>query len=151
MKIRRCRPEDLRPLEWDGEFTHDRAIIAQTFARTREDRSVMLVAEVRAQLVGQVWLDLARPDTAYLWALRVRESWRGRRLGSQLLAAAERLAAAHGYAAIELDVERANHHASHIYVRRGYVVTRRDDLGHVRMRKRLTTVPSDRYRRTTRR
>ncbi len=144
MKIRRCRPEDLRPLEWDGEFTHDRAIIAQTFARTREERGVMLVAEVRAQLVGQVWIDLARPDAAYLWALRVRESWRGRGLGSQLLAAAEQLAAAHGYAAIELDVEVANHHARHIYVRREYVVVRCDDTGRVRMRKRLTTTRSER-------
>ncbi len=144
MKIRRCRPEDLRPLEWEGEFAHDRAIIAQTFARTREQRGIMLVAEVRAQLVGQVWVDLARPDAAYLWALRVREAWRGQGLGSQLLAAAERLAATHGYTAIELDVEVSNHHARHIYVRRGYVVVRGDDAGHLRMRKRLAPAPSGR-------
>lgn len=97
----------------------------------------MLVAEVSAHLVGQVWLDLARSDAAYLWALRVRERWRGRGVGSQLLAAAEQLATTRGFAAIDLDVDGANRHARRIYERRGYRVVHRDTTGRVRMRKPL--------------
>lgn len=143
MRIRRCQSHDLRSLEWGGEYTHDRAIIAQTFARTLADASVMLVAEVDSHLVGQVWLDLAREDAAYLWALRVRARWRGRGVGSQLLETAEQLALDRDFAAIELDVERTNHRARRLYTRRGYLVVRAaGQTGHVRMCKPLAAVRS---------
>ena len=135
MRIRPCCADDLEGLEWDGEYAHDRAAIRDTFARMLAQDMVMLVAEDCALLVGQVWLDLARvPDATYLWALRVREPWRGRGIASRLVTAVEHASRARGFTAIDLDLAAPSSAVRAFYERRGYVAV---DSDPIRLRKRL--------------
>ncbi len=123
MIIRHCGRADLDALEWDGAYTHDREIIGYAFVRSLERSVVMLVAEIDRELVGQVWIDLMRvPESAYVWALRVKPAWRGRGIGEALVRAAERAALAAGLGMVELDLEPHNRRARRFYERLGYAL-----------------------------
>lgn len=138
-RIRACRPDELGLLEWEGEFSHDRHIIRDTFTRTQQRTMQMLVAELDDEIVGQVWIDLVRcSDATYVWALRVRAPWRRRGIAGQLVAAAERTSALHGFAIVEVDVEPANQLARSFYERRGYtLIGGEPSTDMLKLRKRL--------------
>lgn len=139
MRIRLCRSHDLELLEWNGEYRHDRDIIQDTFVRTQRQTMLMLLAELRRDIVGQVWLDLRRcADAVYIWALRVRGPWRGRGIATRLLDAAERKSHVHGFDVAEVDVEPGNEAALSLYEQRGYVRWGLDPLTRlVKLRKQL--------------
>jgi ribosomal protein S18 acetylase RimI-like enzyme len=139
MRIRSCRARDLSLLEWNGEYRHDRHIIEDAFARTRRRTMLMLLAELRRNIVGQVWLDFVRcVDAVYIWALRVRGPWRGRGIATQLLDAAERKSRVYGFDVAEVDVEPSNAAAFSLYEQRGYVPCGLDPSSHlVKLRKPL--------------
>ncbi len=127
-RIRRCRQDDLRKLEWDGLFTHHREIIERTWRQHRTGRQVMLVAEAGGAPVAQVWIDLARARsrrTAIIWALRVHPALQGRGIGTRVLREAETVIRRRGFAAAELVVENGNEHAQRLYKRLGYREARR--------------------------
>lgn len=124
IRIRRCRRRDLAALEWDGLFTHHRAIIERTYREQRAGRQLMLVADVDGVPRAQAWIDLraARDRTAgVIWALRIHPSIQQRGLGARLLQAAEAELRARGFRAAELAVEPANARARRLYARAGYV------------------------------
>ena len=76
--------------------------------------------------------------------MRVKSAWRGGGIGSRLLAAAEQLAIARGFAAIDLEVEATNQRARALYDRRGYAVIGSYHGGtRIQMRKRLYADLSD--------
>ena len=139
MVIRNCRVEDLGALEWNGEYSHDRRIIHETFTRTLQREMAMLVADEAGELVGQAWIDFTScAPASYVWAFRVRAPWRGRGIASHLLAAAEHTSALHGFATVEVDVELANELALAFYEHRGYARIAWDPvLQRVRLRKLL--------------
>jgi GNAT superfamily N-acetyltransferase len=119
--VRRCRRPDLPLLEWDGEFTPARALFAQLFALARRGAIVMLVAGCAREHLGQIWIDLARtPPGALLWALRVKPTWRGRGVGTQLIMVAEQVAASLARPWAEIEVEPGNLRARALYERLGY-------------------------------
>ena len=119
--IRRCEPADLAALAWAPELDAERGVIAWAFDQSLAGAMVMLVAAAGGAVVGQVWVDLARkPGVGVLWALRVREAWRGRGIGRRLVAAGEAAAAAAGARQTELAVEPANTRARALYERLGY-------------------------------
>jgi ribosomal protein S18 acetylase RimI-like enzyme len=139
--IRPCEPGDLRELEWDGEYTHDRPIIDATYARTRDGSMEMLLADLGGAVIGQIWVDLARERAAAkLWALRVKPPWRGRGIGRRLLAAAERVAGRRGFAEVEIEVEPGNPDARRLYEAVGYELARFDEAsGFFVLRKRVAS------------
>lgn len=119
--IRRCRRSDLALLEWDGEFARARALFARLFAFAHRRGIVMLVASRGRDHLGQIWVDLARnPPGALLWALRVKPGWRGRGVGTQLITAAEQVAARLAHPWAEIEVEPGNLRARALYERLGY-------------------------------
>lgn len=123
--IRPCRRADLEPLEWFGAFRSHRAFVAAQFERHLRGDNVMLVAEHKRFPVGQVWIDLARKPAeraAVVWALRVFEPFQGLGIGTHLLAAAERRAAAAGRAVSEIGVEKHLASVRRLYERLGYRV-----------------------------
>ena len=118
--IRRCRRGDLRAHAW-GPYRDALPMIARVFELAERGTMVMLVATTGNRHVGQSWLDLARYRTgAVLWALRVKPAWRGRGIGTRLIAAAEQTARRAGRAWLEIEVELGNTRARELYERLGY-------------------------------
>src|SRR5690606_20085317 len=112
--IRPVAAVDLPTLEWEGEYVHFRRVYAQVFLRCQTGKSLMWLAEQADQpALGQVFVQLASeadPSAAdgrwraYIHAFRVRPAWRGRGLGSQLLAHAEADLLQRGYGQVCLQV-----------------------------------------------
>lgn len=121
--IRLCDEDDLPKLEWFGQFTEHRNIIRRAYERQQRGENVMLVADVRGEPVGQVWIDLVqkrREATGMLWAVRVFPWLRNLGIGTRLITAAEGLLRHLGYTRAELGVERDNAGGRRFYERLGY-------------------------------
>jgi ribosomal protein S18 acetylase RimI-like enzyme len=142
--LSRCVAARLDALEWDGELRHDRPIIDATYARMQDGNALMLVAGVDDVLVGQIWIDFAPGRHASkLWALRVKAPWRRQRIGTRLIAAAERASEERGFRAVEIEVEPHNAAARQLYERIGYEYARDDAAtGLIVMEKRLLAGPA---------
>jgi ribosomal protein S18 acetylase RimI-like enzyme len=154
VRFRLCREDDLPALEWMGLHGRDRDIIEETFAEQERGEALMLVGDAGGFPVAQAWVDIARrgsPERPHLWAVRVFPPLQGAGLGSELLAEAERRAAALGAEEVELSVECGNEAARRLYRRLGYrPVARPERLeavlaeageGQQVMRKRLPAEP----------
>ena len=124
----RLRPggeADLAPLEWWGWFAAHREIVRDAFDACRDGGGFFLVAEAQGFPIGQAWVDLRqrRSDScAILWALRVLPGFQGRGIGTRLITASERRAAASGFAVAEISVERSNPRARRLYESLGYAL-----------------------------
>jgi ribosomal protein S18 acetylase RimI-like enzyme len=121
--VRRCTQGDLLPLEWDGMFTPHREILCETYQRQLKGEVEMLVGELEQRPIAQAWVDLTKrrdERVGVIWALRVHPRWQGQGFGAQVLAQAESLLRARGFAQSELGVERNNPRARKLYERLGY-------------------------------
>lgn len=121
--LRLAVEDDLPVLEWYGQFTHHREVIATAFRMQREGTGAMLLADVNGFPAGQVWIDFARKrhaGIATLWAVRVFDPFQGLSLGTRLMRAAERLVVERGMPDAELGVDRDNAGVIRFYERLGY-------------------------------
>jgi ribosomal protein S18 acetylase RimI-like enzyme len=96
-----------------------------SFLAVAEGRQVILLADVAGVSVGAVTVNLPSRWAPTLFAghisdLLVTPPWRGRGIGSALLAAAESAVAGRGLRDVTLDVESSNAVALHLYLSRGY-------------------------------
>jgi ribosomal protein S18 acetylase RimI-like enzyme len=124
-RIRICRSDDLRALEWGGLFTHHREIIERTYEEQLAGAQLMLVAECHHALVAQVWIDLRSGGVraaGVIWALRVHPDSQRQGLGRRLMQSAEAAICDRGLMVAELHVETTNTAARTFYERLGYVV-----------------------------
>lgn len=129
--IRPVVQDDLRAMEWDGEYQHFRRVYADAYQRMLRGLSVLWVAELPGvAMVGQVFIQLIcdRPELAdgveraYLYSFRVRSSHRNRGLGTLMMNVVEGDLRARGFHYVTLNVARDNPRAQQLYVRRGYRV-----------------------------
>lgn len=70
-------------------------------------------------------------DSVTLSKLYLLEGYRGRGLGSKVMGYVESTAEKEGFRSVHLDMNGRNTGAIALYSRRGYVETRREDLGYV--------------------
>ncbi len=128
---------DLPALEWEGEYLRYRAVYRAALEAAERGERALLVAEVDAQVVGQIFIHFVCPwpipgslaPAGYLYAFRVRPPHRGRGIGRALLQEAENLLGASGAACAVIAVARDNPEARRLYERRGYSWLA-DDPGH---------------------
>jgi GNAT superfamily N-acetyltransferase len=71
---------------------------------------------------------LEEPNSYYLCSMAVRPEYRGRGLGSRFLAHADDEARRRAFSKLSLCVFEANHGATRLYARHGYVETRREPV-----------------------
>lgn len=132
--IRQAQETDLPAIEWEGAYREYRNVYADVFRRVECGLAVMWVAELAEWgLVGQVFVQFTSQDRntadgrrrAYVHSFRVRPAWRGRGLGTRLMAVAEADLQARGFREVTLNVARDNQGALQLYQRLGYEVVRK--------------------------
>jgi ribosomal protein S18 acetylase RimI-like enzyme len=125
-RIRPATEGDLAALEWEGEFRRFRRLYRAAFEDSRRGERALLVAEVGRRVVGQIFVQfegtlVGDPDTTgYLYAFRVRPSYRNQGIGSALVSEAERLLLAEGLTRAVIAVGKTNEPALRLYQRLGY-------------------------------
>lgn len=146
--IRPATEADLPALEWDGEYRHFRRVYRAALNEARQDRRMVLVAEVGGDVVGQLFVQLenvqldpgGRRPTGYLYALRVRPSFRNQGIGTALVARAEGDLRTRKFVRAAIAVAKDNGGALRLYHRLGYEMFGEDpgnwsyidDEGHLR-------------------
>jgi len=131
--IRHMNREDLRPLEWDGEYTHFRRQFQSVYRDYENGVAIPWVAVLAdsGAMLGQVFVLLEsrfRPELAdgdkraYLFSIRVKGAYRRQGIGGRLMDVAEDDLKARGYNKATLNVARDNPEAQRFYDRRGYQV-----------------------------
>jgi ribosomal protein S18 acetylase RimI-like enzyme len=128
LTIRHLVKGDLIGLEWEGEYSHFRRLYAQAYARARQKRSILWVAEFGgSSLIGQIFVSLisSRKKPAhrgYIYSFRVRSSCRNLGIGTMLLKVAENDLAERDIKVATLNVAQDNEGARRLYTRFGYRV-----------------------------
>jgi ribosomal protein S18 acetylase RimI-like enzyme len=129
--VRHAEHMDLPALEWEGEFKHFRHVFAEAYRLKELGDVIMWVTELTDfGLIGQLFIQLYGPHQiqenvnkyAYIYGFRVRPSYRGRGIGSQMLETAESDLVQRGFEKVALNVARDNESARRLYERRGYRV-----------------------------
>jgi ribosomal protein S18 acetylase RimI-like enzyme len=129
LEIRAVRADDLPKLEWLGSLAHWRDVNRRTFNDHQAGLRLMFVADLRDYPIGQVVIDVASHEYAYLYALRVMEPFQSFGVGTQLIKVAEATARVHGFRQIHLAVEKKNTSARRLYERVGFeIFTQRVDV-----------------------
>ena len=126
--IREARAEDLEAMEWEGEYRRYRVVYQRAYAEMLRGRRVLLVAELQGQVIGQIFVQVDSTLTggggraAYLYALRVRPTYRNRGIGTELVREAESLLRQRGFGRALISVAKDNDAARRLYERLGYEV-----------------------------
>lgn len=158
MRIRRARVPDLSAIvAQEALFPSDRMSRASARRFLASPRASVLIAESPDQNVLGNLILLKRADSrkARIYSVVVAPEARGRGIGAQLVAAAERVARSSGREAISLEVRADNAAARAMYEKLGYVVERElpdyydDGAEGLRLIKRLRSPPADRSLRNT--
>jgi ribosomal protein S18 acetylase RimI-like enzyme len=126
--IREAREQDLPEMEWEGRYQHFRRLYRHALSEAKRGRRVLLVAEVKDQIVGQVFVQLtsSRAELAdgshsgYLYSFRVRPEFRNQGIGTQLLLEAEATLRGQGFERAVIAVARDNSRALRLYESKGY-------------------------------
>ena len=141
INIRILAKQDLRELEWEGEYTHFRRVYVDAYDRAISGKSVLWIAEINKPLpsvglqpssgiVGQLFVQLIcdRPELAdgsqkgYIYGFRVRPTYRSGGLGTRMLTVAEADLQRRGFHIATLNVAQVNNNARRLYERMGYKV-----------------------------
>jgi ribosomal protein S18 acetylase RimI-like enzyme len=132
--IREAKLSDLSALEWDGEYTHFRNIYRRALREAEQGHRILLVAELKGKLIGQIFIhlshdgcDYGRQSSAHLYSFRVRNMYRNHGVGTNLLAEAEGVLCKRGYTRATISVAKDNQRARRMYERNGYSICGEDE------------------------
>ena len=134
--IRPLRQAELPALEWEGAYTHFRRLYNLAYQRSIKGNAVLWVAKLPGeQLLGQLFVLLYSEgdsrvadgrEQAFIHSFRVRPEYRGRGLGSRMLANAESDLLRRSFQKVSLNVAIENGAAIRLYERAGYQRKRRE-------------------------
>jgi ribosomal protein S18 acetylase RimI-like enzyme len=131
VNIRQLCKADLPALEWGGEFSRYREVYLTEFERSQIGSSVLWVAEKPGDgIIGQVFVQLTAErqeladgySRAYMYAFRIRSSFRGAGLGTKMIRVVEDDLVRRKFCWITLNVGKTNYSARRLYIRLGYSV-----------------------------
>jgi ribosomal protein S18 acetylase RimI-like enzyme len=135
--LRLAREDDLRKLEWDGQYSQFRHSIEDAYREQLAGRRLLLLADLNGSPIGQIFIVVkekrflfARDHRrGYFYSFRVMEAFRGQGIGTKLIQEAENLLVQHGRHVATIAVAQANPDARRLYERNGYRVYAEDE-GH---------------------
>jgi ribosomal protein S18 acetylase RimI-like enzyme len=127
--VREARESDLQALEWEGRYQHFRRLYRRAMSEAKRGRRILLVAEMDQRVVGQIFIQLASgraeladgEQSGYLYAFRVRPTYRGHGIGTQLLEAAEQALRDRGFRRAVIAVAQDNPAALRLYENHRYI------------------------------
>ncbi len=138
MVIREAKPADIaqwsamRKALWPESEDDHVAEINQYFAGTSIDIVIAYLAEVDAEVVGFIELNIRsfaegsrNPRVPYVEGWYIKPEYQGQGYGSQLMQQAEEWALGHGYSELASDTEIDNHHSISLHKRLGFRETER--------------------------
>lgn len=105
----------------------DESLLREELASKPKGRLLICRDEADSLLLGTVWLEPRADGVWYLGTFAVRPDLQNRRLGRELLAAAERYAEVRGGRRIRMTVLHVRGALIAWYERRGYVLTGKDE------------------------
>lgn len=147
LTIRIARREDIPKLEWYGQYAHYRHLFRRAYREQMLGRRLILIADSNNFPIGHIFIQFMNdnnpPDEvkrAYLYSLRVMETFRGYGIGTRLIQEAEGVIQDHGFAYSTIAVAKKNVRARQLYERLGYTIYAEDPgywsyfdhLGHTR-------------------
>lgn len=127
--VRHLEESDLPALEWGGEYQHFRRLYREIYSDMCQGKALMWVCDlVDEGVIGQVFVQLAGARTeladgrnrAYVFAFRVKPSFRGLGIGTRLLKVIEADLIKRQFQWVNLNVSRENQEAQRFYERHGY-------------------------------
>lgn len=135
--IRQANVNDVRLLEWHGQFKHYRRLFQRAYREQLTGYKHLLVAASNDYPIGRLFIQFRGRRTAladgiergYLYSLHVMELLRGKGVGTRLILGAERILMARGYSIATIAVAQLNTGALNLYERLGYQVFG-EDAGH---------------------
>lgn len=133
--IRKMRQEDLRKLEWYGQFTHFRRLFLRSYQGQQEGNRFLLVADVKDFPIGRMFIQFGQKNSrfsdgmlrAYLYSFQVMEIFQGKGIGTRLIRVAEALLIQRGFRNATIAVVKTNEGALRLYQREGYKIYGEDE------------------------
>ena len=129
LEIRCATPQDLEPmLEWRGGSEAMKTALAAEFAaQPLGERTILIAFDALQNQIGTVQLvrnyhdpDLSNVTSVYLQGLDVRDTYRGRGVGTALIRALESHAKSLGFSRVTLMVDLDNAPALALYKKLGF-------------------------------
>lgn len=126
--IRKLHREDLRKLEWYGEFKHYRHLFLRSYQDQVKGNRLMLVADVNDFPVGRLFIQFYNPRSqvsdgqtrAYLYSFHVMEMFRGKSIGTRLIHSAESILLKKQFRYATIAVAKDNEGALRLYQGQNY-------------------------------
>jgi ribosomal protein S18 acetylase RimI-like enzyme len=133
--IRQATKDDIKLLEWNGQYKHYRNLFRRSFKEQVQGRRYLLVADHNGYPVGRLFVQFkgrnrAMSDGAirgYLYSFRVLDGLQGCGVGTRLIHAAEDVLLAQQFQVATIAVVKDNAGALRLYRRHGYEVFDEDD------------------------
>jgi ribosomal protein S18 acetylase RimI-like enzyme len=134
ISLRPARHDDLPKLEWHGQYAHQRGLFRRAYSEQLQGNRLMLLADCGGFPIGHLFIQFngGEPGVAdgtqraYLYAFRVMEMFRGRGIGTALIAEAEGVVLGRGFQFTTIAVAKDNPAARRLYDRLGYRIFRED-------------------------
>lgn len=133
--IRQLIKDDLRKLEWHGEFKHYRRLFWRSYQGQLKNTRLMLVADVNNMPVGRLFIQFSSPRSkvsdgnskAYLYSFNVMNVFRGHGLGTRLIQHAESILIQKDFRIATIAVSKENNGALRLYQRQNYTIYGEDE------------------------
>jgi ribosomal protein S18 acetylase RimI-like enzyme len=134
--IRKMRYEDLRKLEWYGQFIHFRRLFLRSYQGQQDGSRFLLVADAKGFPIGRLFIQFGNRKTmrfsdgvnrAYLYSFQVMDLFQGQGLGTRLIRVAEALLVQRGFSLATIGVVKTNEGALKLYQREGYKIYGEDE------------------------
>ena len=128
LKIRKANFDDLKRLEWNGQFTHFRKLFRRAYLEQNKGKRLMLVMDFNGYPIARLFIQFINPERittsnknrGYIYSFTVMEHFRSLGIGTRMLATAEAVLRKKGYKLATISVAKHNTRALDLYKRQGY-------------------------------